>query len=321
MNLEQLAQAINQQMGISVKQFKNQLKVRFKEDLSKQKIKGRYIGMKTPTPGEVVEFYKGYKDSLPSEYNSYKLRNLQVNIKVSPSHLDSILSKAKEVAKKLNEGHAFEKLAEEHSDDESTKFYGGDLGFITKGTLDPVFERKAFKMEQGQFLDKPIRTHLGYHLIKVLAKKDNEIRVAQILFNVTPTAQDSIDAKSLIDSLQQVASKENFQELAKKYSDDKVSSVSGGDLGWFALNDLDPTYKDVVQKLNSGQMSEVIDIDGDYHFFFLEDYQAERPMTLDDDWAKIQEYTQSFAANDKLQGFLVEWRKQVYVDIRDPRYN
>jgi parvulin-like peptidyl-prolyl isomerase len=123
MNLEQLAQAINQQMGISVKQFKNQLKVRFKEDLSKQKIKGRYIGMKTPTPGEVVEFYKGYKDSLPSEYNSYKLRNLQVNIKVSPSHLDSILSKAKEVAKKLNEGHAFEKLAEEHSDDESTKFY------------------------------------------------------------------------------------------------------------------------------------------------------------------------------------------------------
>ncbi len=317
---EALAQAVRSQMGISLKEFREQLKERFREDIAKQKIRGRYVGASTPTPGEVQEFYEGYKDSLPAEFNSYRLSHLQIKIKVDQAHLDSIKTLADSVAAKLGRGESFEALAEKYSDDEATKYYGGDLGFITKGALDPLFERQAFKMEQGQFTDVPVKTHLGFHLIKILAKKDNEIRVAQILFNVVPTAEDTIRWRMLADSLQKNASKENFVNLAQKYSEDKLTKDKGGDLGWFASAELNEKYRDVVEKMNKGDVSAVVDIDGDFHIFYLADYEAERRLNLEEDWVKIQEYTQSYAANEKLQELLKGWRKNYYIEIRDPDF-
>ena len=59
----------------------------------------------------------------------------------------------------------FGELARQHSEDAS-KDSGGDLGWLTKGTLDPKFEEIAFNIKPG-VLSGVVETQFGYHLIYV----------------------------------------------------------------------------------------------------------------------------------------------------------
>jgi parvulin-like peptidyl-prolyl isomerase len=63
----------------------------------------------------------------------------------------------------------FEELARRHSQDSNAQA-GGDLGWFTKGDLDPDFEAEAFKLEEGQ-VSEPVRTDFGLHLLKLTGKR------------------------------------------------------------------------------------------------------------------------------------------------------
>jgi len=81
-------------------------------------------------------------------------------------------SKKEEALAKLNEGVAFNKVAEEFSEDKARQ--GGSLGWQTKGTLDPAFESVAFALETSATSSPVIgeaKTEFGYHIIMVEGKK------------------------------------------------------------------------------------------------------------------------------------------------------
>jgi peptidyl-prolyl cis-trans isomerase C len=77
--------------------------------------------------------------------------------------------KAKEVMEKLGAGQSFAEMARKYSQCPSSKS-GGDLGWFSKGSMVPEFEKAAFEGEKGKILG-PVKTQFGYHLIKVLDKK------------------------------------------------------------------------------------------------------------------------------------------------------
>lgn len=82
---------------------------------------------------------------------------------------------ATEVENKLQNGEDFATLATEYSTDETTKQYGGDLGWVPEGILsiaiDPQLDQAAFSLPEGN-VSKPIVTTNGYYIIKV-AEIDN----------------------------------------------------------------------------------------------------------------------------------------------------
>lgn len=79
---------------------------------------------------------------------------------------------AREMAETLHEqleqGASFEALAREHSDDPGSSTRGGDLGFFTRGVMDPAFDAAVFALEPGAY-SEPVRTQFGYHLIQLEA--------------------------------------------------------------------------------------------------------------------------------------------------------
>jgi len=76
--------------------------------------------------------------------------------------------KAERVMGLVQEGkQSFEELAQEYSDDTSTKIVGGDLGTFGRGVMVPTFEAAAFALEIGQ-VSGIVETDFGYHIIKVL---------------------------------------------------------------------------------------------------------------------------------------------------------
>jgi len=67
---------------------------------------------------------------------------------------------------RLASGEDFAALVAESSEDEATKFNGGDLGYFSETRMPPDFVAAAVKLAQGEF-SRPIQTRLGFHILKL----------------------------------------------------------------------------------------------------------------------------------------------------------
>ena len=105
-----------------------------------------------------------------------------------------------------------------------------------------VFEDAAYSLPIG-VVSEPVRTKLGFHLIKVHSRKPNpgRIHVAHILiaFPKDSAIQDSsaflAKAQAIYKQVQEGA---DFGELAKEYSGDAASAKKEGVLPWFGVGEM-----------------------------------------------------------------------------------
>jgi peptidyl-prolyl cis-trans isomerase SurA len=70
-------------------------------------------------------------------------------------------------------GADFEDLSKTHSDSPEASF-GGDLGYFKKGRLLKEIDQEVFSLNVGD-VSNIIRTPLGFHIFKVMDKKEGEI--------------------------------------------------------------------------------------------------------------------------------------------------
>ena len=71
----------------------------------------------------------------------------------------------------LKQGAPFEKLAREYSDDKSSAQQGGELPWFGTGRMVPAFEEAAFSLDDKGDYTQPVKTPIGWHIIKLLERK------------------------------------------------------------------------------------------------------------------------------------------------------
>jgi parvulin-like peptidyl-prolyl isomerase len=71
---------------------------------------------------------------------------------------------------RLAHGEDFSELVAGSSEDEATKVRGGDLGYFSAVRMPPDFFAAAAKLQLGQ-TSPPVRTRLGFHIIKLTDSK------------------------------------------------------------------------------------------------------------------------------------------------------
>ncbi|GLG99969.1 hypothetical protein R5R35_000461 [Gryllus longicercus] len=83
-------------------------------------------------------------------------------------------SKALEALEKLKGGMKFPEVAAQYSEDKARQ--GGDLGWMTRGSMVGPFQDAAFALPTSNvnspvYTDPPVKTKFGYHIIMVEGKK------------------------------------------------------------------------------------------------------------------------------------------------------
>lgn len=80
-----------------------------------------------------------------------------------------------------------------------------------------------------------------------------------------------------------------FSDAARKYSEDG-SAPSGGDLGWHAKGELDPTFEEAAFAMAKGTMSGIVETKFGYHLIFVEDKKPAGTQPFDEVRSTVREF-------------------------------
>lgn len=139
----------------------------------------------------------------------------------------------------------------------------GDIGYFSVFDMVFPFEEATYNLQVGE-VSMPVRTQFGYHLIKLQNKMPalGRVQVAHLFLQnpQNPDEEKSMQLKAKADSLYgALKAGGDWDELVRKFSDDKSSSTNGGILPWFGSNRMVPQFVDGIRSISEeGQISEPI---------------------------------------------------------------
>jgi peptidyl-prolyl cis-trans isomerase D len=145
------------------------------------------------------------------------------------------------------------------------------------------------KLESGvQVTQDDLRNYYDQH--REDYRLPEQVKVSHILIKTPlPGPDGKVDEKGVAeaqhradDLLKQLKSGANFEELAKKYSEDTGSAKQGGSLGWIGKGQTVPEFEKTAFSLPKGQMSGVVKSSYGFHIIRVDDKQDAHLKSLDE---------------------------------------
>lgn len=116
-----------------------------------------------PTDEEIKAYYEENQDN----YSETSAQHILVE---NRGLADRIAAEIQQAPSPKAIDKAFDRLAKQHSIDESNKSRGGDLGAFKPGDFVPEFEQAADDLAIGEVSD-PVKTEFGWHVIRVTDRR------------------------------------------------------------------------------------------------------------------------------------------------------
>lgn len=322
---------IARQNGVSLREFVDRLaadgldyaefREQVRRDMVMNRVRQRRVGDRVRvTDADVDEFLKSAA-AREMFAGSYRLAHILVAVPESAS-VDAVKAaeqKAQDLLAQAKGGADFGDLAVRNSD-AANALEGGDLGWRTGAQLPTLFSGVVDGMKPGDIAG-PLRSASGFHLVKLLERKGDAAQVVQqakvrhVL--VKPSAiRSNGEARELAQQLHdRVAAGEEFVAIAKKYSEDYGSALSGGDLGWVSPGQMVPEFEDAMNTTKSGELSAVFETQYGWHFLqVLERRDQDTSEELRRMQARNAVWKRKFDA--ELEGWLRELRNEAWVEIK-----
>ena len=232
---------------------------------------------KFPTPADIASYEKLLRNSTSAEKGLAGKDSTIYKLK-----LNAIKNLA-EVAKSGPD--KFLVIAPTTSDDPSVTENKGNLGYFSSFEMVYPFENAAFNTKIGD-VSPILRTRFGYHVLKVYDKRPTRGEMSaehiQVVIRKDATDQDKANAKSKIDELYaKVKGGQNFEEVARQFSEDKGTSDKGGLLQPFKSDNvrLPKSFNDAAFALKAnGDISEPVLTQYGWHIIKRVDLKTAPPF-------------------------------------------
>jgi peptidyl-prolyl cis-trans isomerase D len=129
-------------------------------------------------------------------------------------------------------------------------------------------ELKTVYQQNIQQYQVPNRVHAEHILLTTVGKPDAEVA----------------EVKKKVEGILAQAKKKgaDFEELAKKYSEDPGSKTKGGDLGWIVQGQTVPEFEKTAFSLNKGEVSDLVHTQYGYHIIKVLDKENAHTKTFEE---------------------------------------
>ncbi len=168
-NDEQLVEALRRE-GMDLQRYRASIRSEIqKQELIKQQVEGKV----DITEEDVQRYYRVNERKFTTRPKIH-LRHilLQLSERAPSEKVKATLENANTIRQRAQQGEPFTELAKKHSQGDGASD-GGDLGWLIRDDLMKEIADAAFDVPDGQ-VSAPVRTSLGYHLIKVEARLRGE---------------------------------------------------------------------------------------------------------------------------------------------------
>ena len=303
-------------------ELRKRYEIGVREQLLISRLVGREVQSKTSvTEAEVRTYYEAHKDSIGKRPEELRMAHILIAFEPDAAQIKRASARADSLRALVVKGQPFERVAQQHSDDPSSRV-GGDLGTFGRGDMVAEFEKVAFELKPND-ISQPVRTRFGFHIIQVLqhyAKTDSteeRIHARHIMVQAKPTAADEerarVRAMALRDSILGGA---DFGAIAKKYSADSATRDSAGLLGQVPVPALPANIRETLSGLRVGEVSVPFKREAGYHIFKVLGRVPEADYKFED----IKDDLKDVVMNKKLEENYRRWyervKKTVNVEIR-----
>ena len=231
---------VQQRTGMSVPQFENAIR----DDMLQQKFRQLITDGITVSPAEVAQEFRWRNEKVAIDYTLIKPSDLAATIHPSDADLAAWFAKNAQryqIPEKRSGSYALLDLAKlrantQVSDDTLRAYYNQNIS--------------QYKVEN--------RVHVEHILFKTVGLTDAEI--AEI-------------RKKAEDVLKQAKHGANFEDLAKKYSEDDGTKAKGGDLGWIVDGQTVPEFQQAAFSLPKGAISDLVKTQYGFHIIKVLDHE------------------------------------------------
>ncbi len=312
---------IEELYGMSLAKIKKDYRDEIRKRILWEKIRQQKFGTVKVSSREVDDFFKQYHDSIPPIPPQAELAHIVKFVQASTSQKDETLKLAQKIRDSILRGADFAELVKRYSGDLGSATSGGELGWVDKGKLVPEYEKAAYALVAGE-TSQPIETPFGYHLIQTIDKRKDAVQTRHILFKIGRSADDNERAKSELAALKiRIDNGEKFEDLAKKYSEEKETQGFGGSMGAIELSRIPAELKSVIEKLSDGGISEPLPYMSDptkpaYHLIQRKKFIPEHRPTLEQDSKKIEQIATVYKQNKEFDEWVQVLRKTMYWEVK-----
>lgn len=223
---------LEEYMDMPISQIREDLFERYKDEITVSRMREKLTEDVTVSPAEVRRYFKDMpEDSLPLIPVQVEVEILVQEPKIPEEEINRIKEELRNYAHRVtNEGVSFSTLAILNSEDPGTKIQGGEMDYMGRGVLDPAFANVAFSLTDPKKVSKVVESEFGFHIIQLIDKRGDKVKVRHILRKPVVSQKDIDDALLRLDSIADDirAGKFTFEDGATYISDDKDTRNNHG---------------------------------------------------------------------------------------------
>ena len=315
MSVQQLRQVIESD-GEDFAEFRRNIG----EELMTERLRQRIVASMDPITDAEVEILLASEDQGGGEYDiSHIMIGLQDGS--TPAQIEAAQLKADDIYERLVNGLDFASAAISYSDGQEA-LEGGVVGWRDLNSVPAFFADAIRGMQPGQFT-QPIRSPAGFHIIKVNGFREErqvvvkEYHARHIMVEIDELMTPRLAMDTILEIKQKLDNGEDFELLAKEYSDDATSANLGGDMGWFPPEAYGDRVYQTLIALQPGQISEPFQTDGGWHLMeLLETREMDR--TQEAIRAEARDQIMRSKADQEVEKMLRQFRDEAFVETRLP---
>jgi peptidyl-prolyl cis-trans isomerase SurA len=324
--------------GKSISEIKSSNREKIKSAMLVQEMQGKIVHEVKVSPQDIKNYFNeiAKQDSLPYYSAELEIAQIIIHPKISKEAKEIAFQKITEIRERIMSGESFNTLALIYSDDKGSAVKGGELGFFSRGDMVPEFEATSFKLKPDS-VSKIIETKYGYHILKLIDRKGDNINVRHVLIRPQTFRSDMTLAKEKLDSIiwQIKIDSLTFENAAKKFSDDIPTKSNGGfitegQIGTtkVPIDELPKELYFIIEKMKQGEISEpsIITLAGPdnekaWRVLYLKSESKPHVCNLRDDYQKLQAMASQKKQQKAMQDWVEKYKKKVYISIADSYKN